>query len=88
MVYDKSLRLGGAEAEDSAAITLVTADIPGIEALISLWYDLFAMVLEVAFGITVLTRFVGAASAVAVICTVCTFSESLLQLTQDTKCII
>lgn len=55
LIYDKSLRLGGAEAEDSAAITLVIADIPSIKVLISLWYDLFTMVLEVAFGITVLT---------------------------------
>ncbi len=74
-VYDKSLRLGVAESEDSATVTLITTDIPAIEAVISLLYDVVAMILEVAFGTAVLTLFVGAASALAVICTISTFSR-------------
>ncbi|XWW92914.1 hypothetical protein V2A60_000841 [Cordyceps javanica] len=69
-VYDKSLRLGGAESEESATVTLITTDIPAIEALISLLYDVVAMILEVAFGTAVLTLFVGPVSALAIICTI------------------
>ncbi|KAJ6779521.1 hypothetical protein PWT90_07627 [Aphanocladium album] len=69
-VYDKSLRLGIAEAEDSATVTLITTDIPSLEAAILLLYDIVAMILEVAFGTAILTVFVGAASAIAIICTI------------------
>ncbi|KAJ6783399.1 hypothetical protein PWT90_02209 [Aphanocladium album] len=69
-VYDKSLRLGIAESEETATVTLITTDIPATEAVISLLYDVLAMMLEVGFGVAILTLFVGAASALAVICTI------------------
>lgn len=67
IIYQKSLRLGASESEESASITLISTDVPGIEELISLSYDSCAMVLEVGFGIAILTIFVGVASVFTVI---------------------
>ncbi|KAJ6784583.1 hypothetical protein PWT90_10256 [Aphanocladium album] len=69
-VYYKSLRLSVAESEDSATVTLITTDIVTVEEVISMLYDCASMVLEVTFGTVVLSLFTGAASALAVICTV------------------
>ncbi|KAJ3497323.1 hypothetical protein NLG97_g1994 [Lecanicillium saksenae] len=68
-VYEKSLRLGVAESEDSATVTLITADIPSAEQAIPMLYDVVSAALAVAFGTAILTLFVGAVSALAVICT-------------------
>lgn len=61
-IYQKSLRISAAESEESAAVTLMSTDVEGVGSLVSLCYDTCAVVLEVGFGIGVLTIFVGAAS--------------------------
>lgn len=66
-IFYKSLRLVAADAEDAAAITLVTADVPGIQDLISLVYDSISMVIEFGFGIAILSLLVGAASIFTVL---------------------
>lgn len=66
-IYRKSLKLSSVESVDSAAATLMTTDVTGIERLISLSYDSWAMILQVAFGISVLAVYVGPASVFAVI---------------------
>ncbi|KAJ3495411.1 hypothetical protein NLG97_g3417 [Lecanicillium saksenae] len=66
-IYQKSLRLGASESEESSAVALMTTDVPGVGDLISLSYDSFAMLLEFTFGITVLSLFVGLASIFTVI---------------------
>lgn len=66
-IYRKSLTLGVMETEESAAVTLMTADVDGIEQLISLVYDSFAMVLVIGLGVWVLAIFVGEASIFTVI---------------------
>ncbi|OAA60085.1 ABC transporter, transmembrane domain, type 1 [Cordyceps fumosorosea ARSEF 2679] len=66
-IYQKSLRISAAESDESAAVTLITADVAGIERLISLSYDSCAMTLEVGFGIAILAVFVGTASIFTVV---------------------
>ncbi|OAA75071.1 ABC transporter, transmembrane domain, type 1 [Akanthomyces lecanii RCEF 1005] len=66
-IYQKSLRISAAESEESAAVTLMSTDVEGVGSLVSLCYDTCAVVLEVGFGIGVLTIFVGAASIFTVI---------------------
>lgn len=66
-IYQKSLRISAAESDESAAVTLMTTDVAGIERLISLSYDSCAMVLEVGLGIAILAFFVGAASIFTVV---------------------
>ncbi|KAJ6787077.1 hypothetical protein PWT90_07283 [Aphanocladium album] len=63
----KSLRLGVSESEESAAVALITTDIPGLQNMIAFSYDTVAMILEVSFGIAVLSIFVGGASVLTLI---------------------
>ncbi|OAR02083.1 hypothetical protein LLEC1_05009 [Akanthomyces lecanii] len=66
-IYQKSLRISAAESDESAAITLMSTDVAGIERLISLSYDSCAMILEVGLGIAILALFVGTASIFTVV---------------------
>lgn len=66
-VYKKSLTISANEADELAAITLMSADVGGIEQLISLCYDSWALILETICGVTILSFFVGAASIITVI---------------------
>lgn len=66
-VFRKSLNLSATEAEELASITLIAADISGIERLISVCYESWALVVETAVGVVVLTFFVGAASVLSLV---------------------
>lgn len=66
-VYKKSLTVSANEAEELAAITLMSADVDGIEQLISMCYDSWALVLETVCGVTILSFFVGAACFITVV---------------------
>ncbi|OAA69111.1 ABC transporter, transmembrane domain, type 1 [Cordyceps fumosorosea ARSEF 2679] len=71
-IYHKSLTLPADELADSAAITLMTADVAGVGQLISLSYESWARVLEMGLGIGILAAFVGAATLFTIIPTVIT----------------
>lgn len=72
-IYQKSLRISAAESEESAAVTLMSTHVEGVGSLVSLCYDTCAVVLEVSFGIGVLTIFVGAASIFTVVTALSTY---------------
>ncbi|XWW94174.1 hypothetical protein V2A60_002116 [Cordyceps javanica] len=67
LLFDLSLLLSTSESDESAAITLISTDVPGTEELISLLYDSLAMILEVGFGVAVLSIFVGVASVFTIV---------------------
>ncbi|OAA64956.1 ABC transporter, transmembrane domain, type 1 [Cordyceps fumosorosea ARSEF 2679] len=58
-VYNKSMRLSADEASKSAALTLMSTDVNAVEMLVSLSYEFWARILEVAAGIAVLGRLIG-----------------------------
>lgn len=66
-IFNKSLKLNAVESDDGAAMTHMTADISGIEQLISLSYDTCAMVLQTLSGIAILAVFVGPACIFVVV---------------------
>lgn len=66
-VYNKSLALPATEAEELAAVTLVTADISGAEDFLSIFYNSCGAILEIGCGMAVLSHFVGLASIFTVI---------------------
>ncbi|TQW12261.1 poly(A)-binding protein-dependent poly(A) ribonuclease [Cordyceps javanica] len=67
LLFDLSLLLSTSESDESAAISLISTDVPGTEELISLLYDSLAMILEVGFGVAVLSIFVGVASVFTIV---------------------
>lgn len=79
-IYRKSLTLSAVESEESAAVTLMTADVTGIELLISLSYDSWAMLLQVGFGVAVLVIFVGTASIFTIITTLSKYLVSIMTI--------
>ncbi|OAQ97694.1 hypothetical protein LLEC1_03571 [Akanthomyces lecanii] len=77
-IYDKMLRLKVDDLESSAAVTLMSTDVDGIEQLISLAYESWTCVIQLALGIWLLYRFVGPACFLIVIPTLVTFLGSLI----------
>lgn len=71
-IYQKSLNLPADVLADSAAVTLMNADVAGVEQLISLSYESWARLLEMGLGIGILAVFVGAATLFTIIPTVIT----------------
>ncbi|KAJ3494104.1 hypothetical protein NLG97_g4290 [Lecanicillium saksenae] len=66
-IYRKTLNLPATEAEELASITLIAADIAGIERLISVCYDSWALLVETGVGLGVLSLFVGPASILVLV---------------------
>lgn len=58
---DKQLRLQPSEAKKSAITTLMTADIEGIEEALPEVHELWGFILDIAFGVYLLYRFIGLA---------------------------
>ncbi|KAJ3488046.1 hypothetical protein NLG97_g6273 [Lecanicillium saksenae] len=58
-IYDKTQRLGGDELEKSAAVTLMTADLTGVQEGLGYLHSSWSSVLELGLGIYVLYIFVG-----------------------------
>lgn len=70
-IYDKMLRLKVDDLENSAAVTLMSTDVDGIEQLISMAYESWTCVIQLALGIWLLYRFVGPACFLIFIPTLC-----------------
>lgn len=74
-IYHKSLKLDEGELGNSAAVTLMSTDVNGVERLISLSYESWARLLEVSAGIAVLGKFIGPSCLLvlipAVLSTIC-----------------
>ncbi|KAJ4147018.1 hypothetical protein LMH87_001571 [Akanthomyces muscarius] len=77
-IYDKMLRLKVDDLENSAAVTLMSTDVDGIEQLISMAYESWTCVIQLALGIWLLYRFVGPACFLIFIPTLFTFLGSLI----------
>lgn len=60
-IYDKMQKLYFEDLIDAAAVTLMTADVTGVESLISLTYAVWSSSLQVGLGIWSLYMFVGPA---------------------------
>lgn len=58
-IYIKSMRLSAEESAHSAALTLMSTDVNAVEMLVSLSYECWAMMLEIAAGTAVLGRLIG-----------------------------
>ncbi|KAJ6779774.1 hypothetical protein PWT90_04952 [Aphanocladium album] len=58
-IYDKAQRLGSDELEKSAAVTLITADLAGVQEGLGYLHSTWSSVLELCLGIYVLYNFVG-----------------------------
>lgn len=61
-ILDKTLRLKLTDAKKAAAMTLISADIDGIQVGLVLFHDMWASVIELAVGIYMLASLVGGAS--------------------------
>lgn len=59
---DKQLRLTHEEAKKSAISTLMTADVEGIEATLPSVHDLWGFLLDIGFGLYLLSKFIKLAS--------------------------
>ncbi|XWW94212.1 hypothetical protein V2A60_002155 [Cordyceps javanica] len=66
-IYKKTLALSASEAEELASVTLITTDMAGIERLVSVCYESWALIVETIGGITILSFFVGASSIFSLI---------------------
>ncbi len=60
-IYEKMFRLPQAELNKSAAVSLMSTDMSGVELLVSLAYTLGASIVELGLGIYILATIVGAA---------------------------
>jgi hypothetical protein len=70
-IFTHTLQLDQATAKKSAAVTLMSTDVNSIEAGFVMMHDLWAGVLEVGIGFYLLSRYVGAATVLVVIPTIC-----------------
>ncbi len=75
-VFDKSLRIPQAAANESAAMTLMNTDIAGISKAALQLYEIVASVIELALGISLLTLFISYASFTAVFPLICRFASA------------
>lgn len=77
-IYDKLQRLGVDKLADSAAVTLMSADVGGFQQAMVIFHSTWASLLELGLGIYVLYRFVGYACFLIFIPTISkTFSFTL-----------
>ncbi len=60
-MYDKTQRLSAEALDAGNAVTLMSTDVEGTEDIISLVYESWSCIIQVAFGIWVLHTFIGAA---------------------------
>lgn len=60
-IYDKLQRLSVDALESGGAVTLMSTDVSGTEDIISLAYESWSCVIQIAFGIWVLHSFIGPA---------------------------
>ncbi|KAK6086716.1 hypothetical protein SCUP234_02236 [Seiridium cupressi] len=67
MIFDKTMRLDYSMAKDSEAITLMSADIEGIEPGVELIHEIWASVVELGIGLYLLQRQIGTACFFVVI---------------------
>ncbi|KAM0815312.1 putative ABC multidrug transporter [Seiridium cardinale] len=67
MIFDKTMRLDHSMAKDSEAITLMSADIEGIEPGVELIHEIWASVVELGIGLYLLQRQIGPACFFVVI---------------------
>ncbi|KAK3181201.1 hypothetical protein K4F52_007476 [Lecanicillium sp. MT-2017a] len=58
-IYDKMLHLSYDSLANSAAVTLMSTDLSGLERLVPLFHDMWAAVVELAFGMAILGSIVG-----------------------------
>lgn len=79
-IYCKSLKLPATESEHVAAVTLMTADVIGIDRLVTITYNSFAMIIEALLGISILSVLVGPASIFTVITTAGKYFVSVMIL--------
>lgn len=70
-MYHKVLRTGSEELAKAAVITLINTDMRGIDDLVDICYESCSQILEIGLGISILTEFVGPASAFTLIPTIC-----------------
>ncbi len=75
-IYHKSLRLDATQLKKKAAVTLINTDLKGVDQLVELAYESIVYVVEIGLGITMLAKFVGAATIFALIPTVGMFPPS------------
>ncbi len=60
-IYDKTQRLSAEALDVGNAVTLMSTDVEGTESIISLAYESWSCLIQVAFGIWVLYTFIGPA---------------------------
>ncbi|OAA35102.1 ABC transporter, transmembrane domain, type 1 [Beauveria brongniartii RCEF 3172] len=75
-IYDKMQKLYYEDLINAAAVTLMTADVTGVESLISLTYAVWSSSLQVGLGIWSLYMFVGPACFLMLIPGCCSFIAS------------
>jgi hypothetical protein len=66
VIFHKTLVLHADEARGSAAMTLMSTDVEGIVTGVPMFYDAFSAVIELAFGLYLLSTVVDKAAFLAV----------------------
>lgn len=66
LIFEKTLRLNHSEAQQAAAVTLMSTDIDGIATGLPELHNVWGNFVEIAIGIYLLARTVGRAAFVAV----------------------
>ncbi|OAA80128.1 ABC transporter, transmembrane domain, type 1 [Akanthomyces lecanii RCEF 1005] len=77
-VYDKTQRLSAEALDAGNAVTLMSTDVEGTEDIVSLAYESWSCIIQVAFGIWILHTFIGAACFLIILPTLATFLGSIL----------
>ena len=70
-VFKQTLALDLTTVKKSAAVTLMSTDVDNIEAGFVMMHDLWAGILELAIGVFLLARYVGAAAFLVAVPAVC-----------------
>ncbi|KAJ3496793.1 hypothetical protein NLG97_g2397 [Lecanicillium saksenae] len=75
-IYDKMHRLPTEELAKSAAVTLMSTDVSGIEGMFSLLYDIMASLVQLSLGLWSIWLYVGPACFLMLIPGICSFIGS------------
>lgn len=73
-IYDKMLSLPYGVLAESAAVTLMSTDLSGIERFVPLFHDMWAAVIELGFGMAILGSMFGASCVLLIIPSICKYT--------------
>lgn len=80
-IYEKMFKLSYKELSKSAAVSLMSTDMSGIEMLVNLFYSIGASVVELSLGLYILATIVGPTCVLVFVPALCKLTHSPQQVT-------